>query len=590
MSAKFPAVLLLALPGFVAVAQETEPVAPSSPSAIEQAEAVAQRKEELPDWGATPQTFQILLGEMLLREGDTLRAAAIYADLARNSRDLAVTRRALEIAGAVGDSSLALELARQWRELEPGSQEANLALLSFLAANGEVEEMAAPFARLLAAMPERLADNFLALNRSLSRHAVPQAVLGLVQQLAQPYPKLPEAHYAVAQAAAIAEDFKTALASVQRARSLRPDWTAALLLETQILLHPTQTGTEAARDKATTTAATLLKQWLKRHPNVTEVRMALARIYLFGQRYPEARAQFDLLLKKSPDAPDIIYSVAMLALQEKDYGMARRLLTRLTKLPFADQNNVRYFLGMLEMESGHPDAARPHFEAVDGGPQYLLARSRLAQNLAQAGKVEEAVAFLRNSHAQTAPDKIRLTLLEAQLLNDAARHAEAYATLEAALQETPEVSELLYDAALTAERSGKPEVMETHLKKLIELEPENAHAYNALGYSLADRNLRLPEAHALIARAVQLAPGDPFIMDSLGWVLYRQGKLEEAQKTLQQAYQIKPDPEIAAHLGEVRWVQGDREAARRIWQKAAAETPGNATLQTAIRKFTAQGQ
>ena len=171
------------------------------------------------------------------------------------------------------------------------------------------------------------------------------------------------------------------------------------------------------------------------------------------------------------------------------------------------------------------------------------------------------------------------------MLREAGRDSEAYELLEATLAKQPDNPELLYEAALTAERLGKPEVLEKHLGRLIELKPDHAHANNALGYSLAERNIRLDEAHKLIAHALALSPKDPFIMDSMGWVLFRQGKLPEALKTLQTAYGIKADPEIAAHLGEVLWAMGRKDEAARLLQEAAKKSPDNAVLAAALKKF-----
>ena len=527
---------------------------------------------------SSQQIFQMLLGETALQNRQLEVAARIYSDLAFQTRDPAVTKRAVELTGQAGQYGLGLALARQWQELEPDSPEANLALINFLTATGNVTDMDLPLGKLLAALPDRLADNFLNLNRTLAHHSDRRAVQTLMERLAEPYPNLPEAHYAVAQAAASAEQFETARARAQQAQKLKPDWIAPVLLEAQVILRANQkTGPDEA--------AALLSGYLRRFPETPEVRMVLARLFLTAKRYPEARAEFDRLLKNKPDDPDILYPIAMLALQEKDYDTARRLLTKLTTLSFADQNIVRYFLGILEEEAGAPQLARSHFEKVTGGPQYLFARARIAQQMANAGQVDEALAFIRATNVHAPQEKTRRIQIEAQLLREAGRYQEGYDLLTRALKTAPEEGDLLYDAAMSAEKAGKLNEMEQLLKKLIGLQPENAHAYNALGYSLADRNLRLAEAYELIDKAVRLAPEDPFIMDSMGWVLYRQGRLEEALMVLQNAYAIKADPEIAAHLGEVKWMLGRHEEAEALWQKAAAEAPDNETLQAAIRRF-----
>ncbi|MGB7502907.1 MAG: tetratricopeptide repeat protein, partial [Azonexus sp.] len=232
-----------------------------------------------------------------------------------------------------------------------------------------------------------------------------------------------------------------------------------------------------------------------------------------------------------------------------------------------------------------PDLALEHFGQVTAGDQYIAARGRAAQILLQQGKPDEARELLRATRGSTPGEKTQLILAEAQLLREAGRDGEGYALLEAALAKQPDNPELLYETALTAERQGKPQVLEKHLGHLLKLKPDHAHALNAFGYSLTERNIRLAEAHKLITQALALAPQDPFIMDSMGWVLFRQGKLPEALKTLETAYGIKADPEIAAHLGEVLWTMGRKDDASRLMNEAAKKNPDSEVLAAALKKF-----
>lgn len=522
--------------------------------------------------------FQLLLGEVALQRGQLELAVSAYRDLAQRTRDPAVIKRALELAGGARQYGIALELVRLWTELEPESREARQSLASLLIMAGRIEELDAPVSQMLAADPDNLGDNFMALNRMLARHQDKQAVLDFIERMAQSYPTLPQAYYALALAALNAGQLERARFEVHRARGLKPDWEAPVLLEAQIILkEPGEGRTEEARR--------LLSDYLERQPGAVEVRLQLARILIGARQYAQARQQFEQLLRQAPDNPDVVYPVAMLALQEQDLETARIQLARLLELPFPDRGAVRFFLGQVEEAAGNPAAALEHYRQVAGGGQYLAARSRAAQLLAQMGRREEAVAFLRRSEARAPQEKAQLAQLEAQLLREAGQYAAAHATLAAALKQQPEQPDLLYDTALAAEKLGKLQEMETLLRKLIRLQPDNAHAYNALGYTLADRNLRLKEARELIEKATRLAPEDPFIMDSLGWVLYRQGRLQEARATLEKAYAIKADPEIAAHLGEVLWRLGLNAEAMALWQKALEQAPGNETLKSTLKKF-----
>lgn len=551
----------------------------AAPSGQEAADRQVAQARAAQAEGLTGQVvFQLLLGEVALQRGQLELAVSAYRDLALRTRDPDVIKRAVELAGGARQYGIALELVRLWTEIEPESREARQTLASLLIMAGRIEELDAPVSQMLAGDPDNLGDNFMALNRMLARHQDKQAVLDFIERMAQSYPTLPQAYYALALAALNAGQLERARFEARRARGLKPDWELPVLLEAQIILkEPGEGRTEEARR--------LLSDYLERQPGAVEVRLQLARVLIGARQYAQARQQFEQLLRQAPDNPDVIYPVAMLALQEQDLETARTQLARLLELPFPDRGAVRFFLGQVEEAAGNPAAALEHYRQVAGGGQYLAARGRAAQLLAQMGRREEAIAFLRWSEARAPQEKAQLAQLEAQLLRESGQYAAAHATLAAALKLQPEQPDLLYDTALAAEKLGNLQEMETLLKKLIRLQPDNAHAYNALGYTLADRNLRLKEARELIEKATRLAPEDPFIMDSLGWVLYRQGRLQEARATLEKAYAIKADPEIAAHLGEVLWRLGLRAEALALWQQALEQAPGNETLKSTLKKF-----
>jgi len=215
----------------------------------------------------------------------------------------------------------------------------------------------------------------------------------------------------------------------------------------------------------------------------------------------------------------------------------------------------------------------------------MPARMRAANALAKQGKLDEARAYLKRVAAENPEDEIQLIVAEAQLLRDAHRAGDAFTLLSDALGKQPEQPELLYDLALTAEKMERFDLLESNLRKLIEVKPDHAHAYNALGYSFAERNLRLPEARKLIEKALEISPEDYFIIDSLGWVLYREGDLKGAARELRRAYSGRPDAEIGAHLGEVLWVLGERDEARRIWDESLKAGPDNETLNKTIKRL-----
>jgi len=537
----------------------------------------------MPAWAASPPVsadligrtvFQVLLGELALREGAVDLSLQAWADLAERTRDPKVLARAVEIASFAGDHARALYLVRIWLEVEPESATARQSLVALLIQTRQLGRLQPHLAELLDSDKENLANNLMHINRMLSRIPDKAGVLELLDGVLAKYRELPEAHFALAQAALAAGDEQRALAESKEALRLRPDWEAAAIAHAR-LLGRSDAGVGVDE----------LKTFVKRYPQAREARLALGQMLVADKRLDEAREQYQRLLKSYPDEPSVVYPAAILALQAGDRDGGRQQLKRLLSTDYPDKSGIHYLLGQLAQEDKAGEEAIGHFRQVTAGERYIAARGRIAIILLGQGKRDEALELLRQTRGATPGERTQLALAEAQLLREAGDEAGAYGALEKSLQATPDDPELLYDAALTAERLGRHDAMEKHLRRLLKLHPEHPHALNALGYSFADRNIRLEEAAELLARAIALMPGDAYIMDSLGWLQYRQGKLEESLKTLQAAYRIKADPEIAAHLGEVLWQLGRRDEARQLWQAARAENPDNQALNAAIKKF-----
>jgi tetratricopeptide (TPR) repeat protein len=332
-------------------------------------------------------------------------------------------------------------------------------------------------------------------------------------------------------------------------------------------------------------AQKVLGAYLDKHPKARDVRLNYARALVLDKRYPEARKQFETLLATNPGNADVVYAVGLLALQMKDYDVAEQNMKKLLGMRYRDPNGVRYMLGQIAEERKQWGQAIKWYDQITEGDQALPARLRTANALAKEGKLDEARAYLNGLDVDTPAEKVQLIVAEAQLLRDANRPREAFDFLDKALQKDPDQPELLYDYALTAEKLDRFDVLEANLRKLIQVKPDHAHAYNALGYSLAERNTRLPEARKLIEHALELAPEDYFIVDSLGWVLYRQGDLKGAARELRRAYDGRPDAEIGAHLGEVLWVMGDHSGADKVWRESLQASPDNDTLQKTIKRL-----
>ena len=536
--------------------------------------AVAQTKN-IPSGDLNePMLYEFLLGEIALQRGDNGLAAQTFLDLAKRTRDPRVARRAVEVANQARMPELALEAAKTWHELDATSSHALQVVAALLISSKRVDQALPYLEKLLATDGVNLENGFMQLNRLLAGNPEKSANLRVVRQLASKHPQLPQAHFAVAQAAASAGDEAAAVAAIRRASALRPDWELAALLEAQIV----QRRSPAA-------AAKVLGDFVANNPNSREARLNYARVLVLDKRLPEARKQFEAVLSANPGNTEVIYAVGLLAFQLKDFPVAEENMKRLLTLGYRDANGVRYLLGQIAEEQKEWQQAVQWYERITDGEQLIPARMRTANAIARQGKLDEARSFLKRVAAENPGEQAQLTVAEAQLLREANRNQDAFQLLSEALQNEPDQPELLYDYALTAEKLERFDVLEAHLRKLIEVRPDHAHAYNALGYSFAERNLRLPEARKLIERALELAPDDYFIIDSLGWVLYREGDLKGAAEQLRRAYSGRPDAEIGAHLGEVLWVMGERDEADRVWQESLKSSPDNETLQKTIKRF-----
>ena len=520
-----------------------------------------------------PMLYEFLLGEIAAQRGSPGLAAQTYLDLAKRTRDPRIARRAVEIANFARAPEFALEAARLWHQADPASAQALRTLATLLVGQRKLDEAEPYIAQILGADGSAAPGGLMQLAQLLAQSPDKALNLQLVQRLATRYPTLPEAHFAVAQAASAANDEALALAELGRAASIRPEWELAAMFEAQLL-----------RRKSPEEAAKRLSGFLEKYPNAREARLHYARLLVGEKRYADARAEFEKLLSIHKNDTEAIYGIGLLAMQAKDYATAEEHFRRLLDLGYRDPNGVRYTLGQIAEERKDWPRAIEWYRTIQRGEHALPARMRAANALAKQGKLDEARAFLREASASD-PQRVQLLIAEAQLLREASRHREAFELLGQALEKNPDQPDLLYDYALTAEKIERLDILESNLRKVIQVKPDHAHAYNALGYSLADRNERLGEARKLIERALEISPEDFYIIDSMGWVLYRMGDLQGAAEHLRRAWRGRPDGEIGAHLGEVLWVMGERTEAERIWREALQASPENETLHKTIKRL-----
>ncbi len=522
--------------------------------------------------------FQILAADIAVQRGEFGAAWNTYMSLAKQTRDPRLARRATETAFSARALDEATQSAVLWRELAPQSPAAAQALEALWLNTGRLTEVEPLLReRLVRARADgTLPDVYNQLQRSLARTADHKAAWQLIQRLSEPDLNIPAARVARATLAAAAEDYPAAVEEARQAMRLAPDDEDAVLVAARSMWQLPDSK-NAALD--------LLDGFIKRSPKSLEARYLYARMLLGEGKIDAARAQFDAALAQSPDNPALLLSVAQAAYQAKQPDESRRYLERYLALPAAsarDRSTATFLMAQIAEDAGKTDEAVAWLAKVPPGDDYMPATVRRALLLNKAGRTDEARQLLRTTPAGSARDQTLLVTAEAQLLREAGRNQEAFDVLGAALAKSPDNTDLLYDYAMAAERIDRFPVMETSLRRLIELRPDQPHGYNALGYTLADRGVRLDEARSLIEKALSLAPNDAHILDSMGWVLYRQKDTAAALRYLRQAYAARQEVDIAAHLGEVLWTDGKQDEARQLWREARTREPDNTTLRETL--------
>lgn len=537
--------------------------------------ANAATKAETPSPALTGEfVYKYLIGEIAGQRGQFDLASALFLDLAQSNRDSRLAERAAKTAVMGNDGRTAIDAANLWSQLDPASTEAHQALTQMLINTGKLNE-AKPHLKALLANEEGRASGFMFLNNLLSRQQNKIVVLNLVQELARDYPDLPEAHFAIAHAAWNADNTELSLAELNQANKLRPGWEMAALMKGQVLLG-----------KSPDKAVEFYRSFLSTHGSANEVRLALARILAGQKKFEEAKNEFIKLIEAANGNPEILVVVGLLSLQANELPDAEKYFKDALGKGFKDKDQIYIYLGQIAEKKRNDDEALQWYTKVAPGEvRYVDAQLGVANIISRREGIDAAIQSLENLPDLTDAQRAAVVHAQANVLTQAKRHQEAYSRLENAINTLPNSPELVYDFAMAAERVNKVDVMERELRKLIKIQPEFAQAYNALGYSLADRNVRLEEARVMIEKAHELSPEDHYILDSMGWVYYRLGILDKALEYLRRAYSQQPDPEIAAHLGEVLWKQGKRDEAVKTWEAALSAFPENEVLISTNRKF-----
>ncbi len=530
--------------------------------------------------------YEILVGEMAAGVGDPASGQALMLNAARQSNNAQLYRRATEMALQARAGNQALAAAQAWRQAFPESRNANRYVLQILVALNRMADTLPYLRQEIATTPAPSKPVvFLSITQLFSRVSDKALAADIVAQalqgeLGDPAAG-PAAYAAIGHMQLSAGKPQAALEAIQRAEALSPGNGAAALLALELLEN-------GHREAEPVVARYVDKQ------RGADMRMAYARILLGQERLEPAEAQLIAITRENPDYADAWFTLARMQVQTQRWQAAEASLQRFDALipqlsNAGIQRNARTESALqhalIAQKQGRFAQALEWLDRIDGGAQLLNVQVRRASILAQQGQLDQARAVIQAVPANTAQQQRLKQQAEVQLVREADQPALAY-TLQSALhQQFPQDSEIAYDTAILAEKVGRLPEMESLLRAIIERDPGFHHAYNALGFSFAERGVRLDEARALITKALETAPNDPFIIDSLAWTEFRSGNITQALALLEKAFALRPDAEIAAHLGEVLWSNGQQRQARIIWKKGLELNAENDTLRETLQRL-----
>lgn len=560
------------------------PVASTSGTAASEPAEAAGDAEPVRDESFAPESLsrlpltndlllRFLVADISLQRGRTALSAQTWYDLANRTHDPRVARRATEVAVGAGQLGLAQETAQQWITAAPNSAGARQILLTLLIRADRIEEARPHIEALLAAKPEEAPAFFMQMHLLWDKTSDRKAAWLLTDELTQKYPQLPEAHFARAVAMANQERFNDAIAELDRALASRPNWDAVIQYKAQLLSNQSPASSVA-----------FLQKSVKDNPMSLVLRNSLARELVAAQRLPEANQVYQEVLNLQATNLDALIGTGLIALQQRDLDTAyRNLSAAITQNP-RNVDNLRYYLGQISEERYRFDEALSWYNQV-GGEFASSAKKRLPRVYARLGRMEEARKAIAALPADTEQARIEHIQMDAQLWREAKDFKKGVDTLSKGIAAYPQSADLIYDRALMADMQGDYALAESDLRKYVALMPANAQGMNALGYTLLTRTSKLAEAEKLLEQAIALEPDSPVILDSLGWLRYKQGKKQEAKDLLQRAYAKLTEPDVAAHLAEVLWQLGDKAEAKKIVDEALLVDAKNETLLEVISRL-----
>lgn len=554
-----------------AVSTGTAPPTTASASIVI-AKTAAEERVETPI--PSDSLYPLMAAEFALRNRDLALGLRLLTEQCLILTDPAIARRALQLAEFVNNDEVALIAAIRLAALDPTDAAASATAMSLLIRTGATDQAIA-YASKAKAGGARINAPALMQGFDALEPTRQEAIIRGIESLAEAYPN--DLDIAIAQSLLYRQlkrynDAGTALAPVFRNNA---NDERALVLWTQIQL-----------DSADSTPFERIGRAVERQPDNENLRLQYARLLAANERFDEARAQFLALKNTSPRNGDYLFSLALIDFEQQQFDAAKSSLQALIALQ-QRPDEAWYYVGRIEEQTGNRGASVEAYGHVGPSREFIDAHRRAASQLMTTNDPRDIDEFFSAARRKNNDQAERLFLLEAETLKEAQLRSRAMAAFDAGVTAYPTSMPLLYGRAMLRENQGDFAGMETDLRTILIYDPNNATTLNALGYALTNSTDRYVEAANLIEKALALSPGDAAILDSLGWVYYKLGRLKEARQLLTEAYDILPEPEVAAHLGETLWALGDREEAQRIWHRVLRVDPQNTYVRDTLDRLGA---
>ncbi len=510
--------------------------------------------------------YKFLLAEIALQRNDPNAAGHLYLDLAKLTKNSFLAQNAAQLGSMVRNGRLALDAADVWSKLDPKSADAQKVLAEMYIASGNLAK-ARPIVKKILESEESKGDGFLYLNNILSRVENKTNALRFIVDIAKPYPNMVEAHFAVAHTAHMAGNETIRDRELKIVDSLDPKWETSILFKGAILF---QQDPNQAIDE--------YKKFINKNPKSNAVRLELAKALVQTEKYAEAKQHFEQLVNSPLASSDLSLTVALLALESGDDLVAEKYLKQALERKHPSPDQIYMYLARIYAQREDLANVLNWVEKISAGPMFVDSRIFAAQSIRAKNGISDAINYLDQFKSLDRQEKLKFLQLKTSFLYNDNQYQQAINLMLSEEEKYNDSAEFYFDFGLLYEKNRDFESMEKHLKKAISLKPDYAIAYNALGYSYADRNIKLDDAKKYIEIALSIDPQNHYILDSMGWVYFRLGNYDIAYEFITKAYTIQEDPEIAAHLGEVLWKQGKQNEAISIWQSSLEKFPENLIL------------